>query len=420
MPEAELSTQATNVANAQLLEEYFEELNLFDFPPDAPSVEAGKEATIELSVTAPLHEAGEAGIEVSVTAPHEASEADAKPCLHVSPEIEEPAAQTAEDCRDYVFLLYAVAQATVCETGETIPETVPSSTAHEVEALGETCETCETVRAGETLREIGESPKAIDILDIPLEEMLAPDDMAPDDMIDMRPEEIQWLKRVRRMMAQEVGLPSLKMTPRSLAAALAVAPSDTSSRWTEAMLGIYRMTPPSPPAPSDDVCSEASNRPEKPRVHPVPALDFSMLHTDVDYMDPEDHETGYEYSTAVSHAKTSKTSIGSEHSEASRSQLTTAEPEKPDVFQAKSGPEVRSQAFMNKMRKKHLLPPVESPFAKPLVLAPIKPKAKVKKKHHDPQMFFEGGVPVVEQLHSHFHHHFHLRNDLPAISHTSF
>lgn len=31
----------------------------------------------------------------------------------------------------------------------------------------------------------------------------APDDMAPDDMIDMRPEEIQWLKRVRRMMAQD-------------------------------------------------------------------------------------------------------------------------------------------------------------------------------------------------------------------------
>lgn len=81
--------------------------------------------------------------------------------------------EPGQDCRDYVFLLYAVAQATVCETGETIPETVPSSTAHEVEALGETCETCETVRAGETLREIGESPKAIDILDIPLEEMLA-------------------------------------------------------------------------------------------------------------------------------------------------------------------------------------------------------------------------------------------------------
>ena len=96
-PRAELSTQATNVANAQLLEEYFEELNLFDFPPDAPSVEAGKEATIELSVTALHDEAGEAGIEVSVTAPHEASEADAKPCLHVSPEIGEPAAQTAEE-----------------------------------------------------------------------------------------------------------------------------------------------------------------------------------------------------------------------------------------------------------------------------------------------------------------------------------
>ena len=45
----------------------------------------------------------------------------------------------------------------------------------------------------------------------------------------------------RLIASQEVGLPSLKMTPRSLAAALAVAPSDTSSRWTEAMLGIYRM-----------------------------------------------------------------------------------------------------------------------------------------------------------------------------------
>lgn len=39
----------------------------------------------------------------------------------------------------------------------------------------------------------------------------------------------------------------------------------------------------------------------------------------------------------------------------------------------------------------------------------LKPKKK-------PQGLVAPCVPFMEQLHSHFHHHVHLRNDLPAIS----
>eukprot|EP00435_Cladocopium_sp_Y103_P024384 s2088_g6.t1 len=83
-------------------------------------------------------------------------------------------------------------------------------------------------------------------------------------------------------------------------------------------------------------------------------------------------------------------------------------------------PEERYQLFVRRIRQKHLGTPKVSPFARPLTLAPLKDHFAFKKKRKSPgQSYFSPGdvigMPMVEQLHSHFHHHFHLRNDLPAI-----
>mmetsp|Transcript_56063 Transcript_56063/g.91265 ORF Transcript_56063/g.91265 Transcript_56063/m.91265 type:complete len:439 (-) Transcript_56063:87-1403(-) len=87
-------------------------------------------------------------------------------------------------------------------------------------------------------------------------------------------------------------------------------------------------------------------------------------------------------------------------------------------------PEERYQLFVRRIRQKHLGTPKVSPFARPLTLAPLKDHFAFKKKRKSPsQSYFSPGdvigMPMEEQLHSHFHHHFHLRNDVPAISEES-
>lgn len=83
-------------------------------------------------------------------------------------------------------------------------------------------------------------------------------------------------------------------------------------------------------------------------------------------------------------------------------------------------PEAKYQAFVRKIRAKHLEPPKESPYLNPLVLAPLKDHFALKKKKtpslRSSKSEASWEMPIMEQLHSHFHHHFHLRNDHPAMS----
>lgn len=151
----------------------------------------------------------------------------------------------------------------------------------------------------------------------------------------------------------------------------------------------------------------------------VPPLDFGKVQMG---------EVGiYDFSASMSKARSSELTRASSDGRlgpAFTEPLALSNLSGPSSVVVDFTPEERYQLFVRRIRQKHLGMPKVSPFARPLTLAPLKDHFAFKKKRKSPeQSYFSPGdaigilaSPMEEQLHSHFHHHFHLRNDLPAIS----
>jgi len=157
----------------------------------------------------------------------------------------------------------------------------------------------------------------------------------------------------------------------------------------------------------------ATLEPPTPSVPRVPPLDFRKVQVG---------EVGYDFaSVPLSKTRSELTRTSSEGCVA-----TVFTTELRPLTPSELSPEEKNQLFVRRIRAKHLEPPKVSPFAKPLTLPKLKNHFTLKKKRDSSSTsaaWTAGNaglgsyeMKVVEQLHSHFHHHFHLRNDLPAVS----
>lgn len=157
----------------------------------------------------------------------------------------------------------------------------------------------------------------------------------------------------------------------------------------------------------------ATLEPPTPSVPRVPPLDFRKVQVG---------EVGYDFA-AVPLSKT-RSELTRTSSEGCVATVFTTELR--PLTPSELSPEERYQLFVRRIRAKHLEAPKVSPFAKPLTLPKLKNHFTLKKKRDSSSTsaaWTAGNaglgsyeMKVVEQLHSHFHHHFHLRNDLPAVS----